>query len=101
MPYKALRKQKIHFMKHYKKLPGRPDKTRVRSRKAVFIDGDFWHGWKFHRATGVGEPGKWLVDGILVFSYTATMTPETEDRRLLVERVQTSVRMEKRILKVL
>jgi DNA mismatch endonuclease (patch repair protein) len=28
-------------------LPGRPDFVFVRARVAVFVDGDFWHGWRF------------------------------------------------------
>lgn len=45
--FRHLRKQKIYFQKHYKKAVGSPD-VAVPSRKlAVFIDGDFWHGWKF------------------------------------------------------
>jgi DNA mismatch endonuclease (patch repair protein) len=28
-------------------LPGRPDFVLHESRVAVFVDGDFWHGWRF------------------------------------------------------
>ena len=43
-----------------------------------------------------------LIDGILYVPwYTGTMHPATEDGRLTIERVQTGVRMERRILKVL
>lgn len=42
-----LRKQKITFKKHYEKLPGRPDIVIPKKKKVVFIDGDFWHGWRF------------------------------------------------------
>jgi DNA mismatch endonuclease, patch repair protein len=42
-----LRKKGIYFQKHYKKAPGSPDVALPRRKIAVFIDGDFWHGWKF------------------------------------------------------
>jgi DNA mismatch endonuclease (patch repair protein) len=28
-------------------LPGKPDIVFTKLRLAVFIDGDFWHGWRF------------------------------------------------------
>lgn len=37
----------LRFRKHYGCLPGRPDLVFVRSRVAVFVDGDYWHGWRF------------------------------------------------------
>lgn len=47
--FRYLRAQKIHFQKHYRRVPGSPD-VAVPSRKiAIFIDGDFWHGWQFPR----------------------------------------------------
>jgi len=45
--FKELRKRKIYFQKHYKKVAGKPDIALPRKKKAVFIDGDFWHGYKF------------------------------------------------------
>jgi DNA mismatch endonuclease (patch repair protein) len=30
-------------------LPGRPDMVFLSAAVAVFIDGDFWHGWQFPR----------------------------------------------------
>ena len=32
---------------HCKDLLGRPDFVFRKSRLAVFVDGDFWHGWRF------------------------------------------------------
>lgn len=32
---------------HYKKIPGRPDIAFVSRKLAIFIDGDFWHGYRF------------------------------------------------------
>ncbi|MGA2382320.1 MAG: very short patch repair endonuclease [Gemmatimonadales bacterium] len=37
----------LRFRKNYARLPGRPDLVFVRSRVAVFVDGDYWHGWRF------------------------------------------------------
>lgn len=42
-----LRRRKIYFATHAKELPGRPDIVFRRIKLAVFIDGDFWHGWRF------------------------------------------------------
>jgi DNA mismatch endonuclease (patch repair protein) len=42
-----LRRQRIYFARHAKNLPGRPDIVFRRAKLAVFIDGDFWHGWRF------------------------------------------------------
>jgi DNA mismatch endonuclease, patch repair protein len=35
------------FRKHVSSLPGTPDIVFVRQEIAVFIDGDFWHGYRF------------------------------------------------------
>lgn len=37
------------FRKHVASLPGKPDIVFSRHRVAVFIDGDFWHGYRFSR----------------------------------------------------
>jgi DNA mismatch endonuclease (patch repair protein) len=44
-----LNKNNIVFKKHYAKIPGRPDIALPRSKRAVFINGDFWHGWHFQK----------------------------------------------------
>jgi len=43
----ALHKRGLRFRKHVKQLPGRPDIVFSRARVAVFVDGDFWHGYRF------------------------------------------------------
>lgn len=48
--FRFLRREKIPFRMHYKGLPGRPDAVILNKRVAIFVDGDFWHGWQF---------GKW------------------------------------------
>jgi DNA mismatch endonuclease (patch repair protein) len=37
------------FRKHVSSLPGTPDIVFVRQGVAVFVDGDFWHGYRFPR----------------------------------------------------
>jgi DNA mismatch endonuclease Vsr len=37
----------LKYRKHYKKLSGKPDIAFVKKKVAVFIDGDFWHGYNF------------------------------------------------------
>jgi len=45
--FRELRKRGVYFQKHYKKAKESPDVTLPRKKRAVFIDGDFWHGYKF------------------------------------------------------
>lgn len=41
-----LRKQGIRFKTHYNGIIGKPDIALPKSRKAVFLHSDFWHGWR-------------------------------------------------------
>ncbi|MCJ7602874.1 MAG: very short patch repair endonuclease [Desulfobulbaceae bacterium] len=43
----ALHKRGLRFRKHVKELPGKPDIVFIKARVAVFLDGDFWHGYRF------------------------------------------------------
>src|SRR5260370_39098780 len=45
--FSALRKRGVRFRRHYKQLPGTPDVAFPQARKAIFIDGDFWHGYRY------------------------------------------------------
>lgn len=45
--FAALRKKRIYFAKHVRELPGCPDIVFRRAKMVVFLDGDFWHGWRF------------------------------------------------------
>jgi DNA mismatch endonuclease (patch repair protein) len=45
----ALWKRGYRFRKHLKGLPGSPDIVFTRHKVAVFIDGDFWHGYDFEK----------------------------------------------------
>lgn len=42
-----LHKRGLRFRKHVKDLPGKPDIVFARARVIVFVDGDFWHGYRF------------------------------------------------------
>ncbi|MFW5885314.1 MAG: very short patch repair endonuclease [Patescibacteria group bacterium] len=63
MVFRELRRRKIYFQKHYKKAPGNPDIALPRKKKAVFIDGDFWHGYNFEE-TKKRLPKKYWVGKI-------------------------------------
>ena len=43
----ALHRAGLRFRKHVRSLPGSPDLVVRRAQVAVFIDGDFWHGYRF------------------------------------------------------
>lgn len=43
----ALHRRGLRFRKHVKDLPGKPDVVFRKARVAVFLDGDFWHGYRF------------------------------------------------------
>lgn len=44
---RLIRKAGRSFQQHQSDLPGRPDFVFRRARVAVFVDGSFWHGWRF------------------------------------------------------
>jgi len=37
----------LRYRKHVKDLPGKPDIVFRKAKVAVFVDGDFWHGYHF------------------------------------------------------
>lgn len=39
----------LRYRKYDARLPGNPDLVFAGTRVVVFVDGDFWHGWQFHR----------------------------------------------------
>ena len=41
-----LRKHGVYFKNHYTGIIGKPDIAQPKSRKAVFLHSDFWHGWR-------------------------------------------------------
>ena len=42
-----LHKRGLRFRKHKSSLPGKPDIVFVKAKVVVFLDGDFWHGYRF------------------------------------------------------
>ncbi len=47
--FHELRRRRIYFQKHYRGAKGKPDVALPKKKKAIFIDGDFWHGRNFSR----------------------------------------------------
>ena len=45
--FRYLRRKGIYFQTHYTKALGKPDIALPKRKIAIFIDGDFWHGWHF------------------------------------------------------
>lgn len=43
----ALHKRGLRFRTHVRTLPGTPDIVLPRFQTAIFVDGDFWHGFNF------------------------------------------------------
>jgi len=41
-----LRAMGLRFQRHNRSLPGCPDIVFLKKRVAVFVEGDFWHGWR-------------------------------------------------------
>lgn len=59
--FRYLSQNHIYFQKHYVKAPGKPDIALPRKKKAVFIDGDFWHGRNLkHRLKGRAADDPWV-----------------------------------------
>jgi DNA mismatch endonuclease (patch repair protein) len=45
----SLHRRGLRFRTHVRALPGRPDIVLSRFQVAIFVDGDFWHGFNFPR----------------------------------------------------
>lgn len=43
---RELRSKGLRFRRHVRNLPGSPDIVFPKEKVAVFVDGDFWHGWR-------------------------------------------------------
>jgi len=46
---KLLHKAGLRYVLHCRNMPGCPDIVFKRDKIVIFIDGDFWHGWKFKK----------------------------------------------------
>jgi DNA mismatch endonuclease (patch repair protein) len=58
--FRELRKKKIYFKKYYSKVEGKPDIALPRKKKAIFIDGDFWHGYQIESLKGRLPKDYWI-----------------------------------------
>jgi DNA mismatch endonuclease (patch repair protein) len=58
--FRELSKRRIYFQKYYKRAIGNPDIALPRKKKAIFIDGDFWHGYQFNKLKKRLPRGYWL-----------------------------------------
>lgn len=45
----ALHRAGFRFRKNVRNLPGKPDIAFPRQKLAVFVDGEFWHGYEFEK----------------------------------------------------
>lgn len=45
--FALLRHENVKFWRHVKALPGKPDIVFPSQKIAIFVDGDFWHGYKY------------------------------------------------------
>ena len=58
--FRYLRKEGVYFQKHYRRTHGSPDVALPRKKKAVFIDGGYWHGWKWHERKPKTKQQYWI-----------------------------------------
>jgi DNA mismatch endonuclease, patch repair protein len=74
------------FEAHARDLPGRPDFVVRAARVVILVDGDFWHGWRFHEwRMKLSEPWEKKI--------AATRRRDARNRRLLREAGWTVVRL--------
>ncbi len=60
----ALTEHGLSWESHARDLPGRPDFVFRDQRVAVFVDGDFWHGWRFPQwRSKLSEKWEAKIDG--------------------------------------
>ncbi|RZJ74868.1 MAG: very short patch repair endonuclease, partial [Flavobacterium sp.] len=57
---KALWAKNIRFRIHRKDLPGKPDLVIDKYRLAIFVDGDFWHGYQWAERKPKSNLGFWV-----------------------------------------
>jgi len=60
----ALTEHALSWESHARDLPGRPDFVFRDQKVAIFVDGDFWHGWRFPQWRGkLSEKWQAKIDG--------------------------------------
>ncbi len=77
--FSFLRKNGVYFQKHYARAAGKPDIALPRKKKAVFIDGDFWHGKTYDKVLQNRPPGDYWITKI-----KRNMERDKEQRDLLI-----------------
>ncbi len=45
--FDQLKKCGLEFQTHCREVAGTPDIVQINRRRAVFLDSDFWHGWRY------------------------------------------------------
>jgi DNA mismatch endonuclease (patch repair protein) len=48
----ALRQRRLRYKRNVQSMPGRPDFVFTRARLIVFVDGSFWHGYRYPKWAG-------------------------------------------------
>jgi len=63
---KALWHRNIRYRKNFKPLPGKPDITLTRHKIAIFVDGEFWHGfdWAKRKKKGFNNNEEFWINKI-------------------------------------
>jgi DNA mismatch endonuclease (patch repair protein) len=64
LAFSYLRKQGIYFQKHYKRAVGNPDIALPKKKRAVFIDGEFWHGRTYEKVLKNRPAGDYWITKI-------------------------------------
>lgn len=72
----ALHRLGLRFRIHVRDLPGTPDIVFTRVKVAIFVDGDFWHGYRFD-ASSSSLPEYWKL------KITRNRQRDRANRRLL------------------
>jgi DNA mismatch endonuclease (patch repair protein) len=78
--FSFLRSKKIYFQRHYKRAMGSPDVALPRKKKAVFVDGDFWHGRELERLMD-----RRSADDFWVAKIKANLERDTKQRQALLD----------------
>ena len=58
---KALWAKNIRYRIHRKDLPGRPDIVIEKYKLAIFVDGDFWHGYDWEKRKPKSNESFWIA----------------------------------------
>jgi DNA mismatch endonuclease, patch repair protein len=59
--FRELVRRKVYFQRHHRKTAGSPDICLPKRKIAVFIDGDFWHGYRYSRKSTKLPSKYWIA----------------------------------------